>query len=466
VAAPEVPIALDSEASALSTRTAPAPPTEGTPWPSATRAWYAVAIFALSLTINFLDRGILTLLIGPLKHDLRLSDTQVSLLVGFAFVLFYMLLGLPIARLVDTRSRRLIISTGIAIWSVMTALCGIAQSFLQLFIARVGVGVGEACSGPATYSMLSDLFPPAKLPRAIAVMNFGFVSGTAFALLIGGTVIHFVAELPPVSLPLVGLLHPWQITFILVGVPGLLVAALFMTVREPIRRGRISGTVVRSLPIGKVVSFLKDNRAAYGPMFLGLAVNAILTFGNQAWLPELFRRTYGWAPAQVGVVQGIVLLAAAPLGLMAGSALAERLAKKGYTDANVRVTVLAYALTVPSAVLIPLMPTPELAITLSGLQWFTAMLSPGPQNAALQIITPNQMRGQVTALYLFVFNIIGFGLGPTFVAFLTDYIFRNEAHLRYALAMSAAIMGPLATYIVYLGMKPYGESVIRARGWS
>src|ERR1700691_4416322 len=160
------------------------------PWPRPRQAGYAVAIFALALMINFLDRGILNLLVEPIKRDLHLSYLEISLIIGFAFACFYVIFRLPIARLSDSRSRRAIVGTGIAIFSVMTTLCGIAQNFWQLFLCRVGVGVGEACNGPATFSMLADLFPPTKLPRAIGVLNFGFVFGLGTSLLIGGTIVH------------------------------------------------------------------------------------------------------------------------------------------------------------------------------------------------------------------------------------------------------------------------------------
>ena len=204
------------------------------PWPDRARAWYAVGVFAIALMFNFLDRQIMTLLVGPIKRDLSLSDTEISLLIGFAFVSFYVLMGIPISRLVDTYSRRLIIGVGVASWSVMTALCGLANNFWQLFAARVGVGVGESCNGPATYSMLSDLFPREKLPKAIAVLNFGFMFGSGLALIVGGTVIQMVMTRPDVTLPLVGTLRPWQLAFIIVGLPGLLVAALVATIGSPL----------------------------------------------------------------------------------------------------------------------------------------------------------------------------------------------------------------------------------------
>jgi len=328
-------------------------------------------------------------------------------------------------------------------------------------MARIGVGVGEACNGPATFSMLADLFPREKLPRAIAVLNFGFVAGTGLAMLLGGTVIHFVSTMPPLSLPLGWALHPWQLTFIIVGLPGLLVAALFATVPEPARRGRIAGVSAPSLPVRDIWKYLSDNRAAYGPIFLGLAFNVIVTFGGQSWAPAFFMRTHGWTAAQAGVTHGIVVICTAPFGLMLGSALSEWFTKKGHADSNMRVTLMGIALSIPCAVAYPLMPTPELAVAMLALQFFFSMFVPGPMNAAIQIITPNQMRGQVTALFLFVFNVVGFGIGPTLVASLTDYVFHDEAMLRYSLAVTAAVMGTASVVTIWSGLKGYGEAVKR-----
>jgi len=442
------------------------------PWPRPRQAWYAVAVFAAALTVNFLDRGILNLLVEPIKRDLHLSDMQISLVLGFAFACFYVILGLPIARLADSRSRRTIVGVGIAIFSVMTALCGLAQNFWQLFLCRVGVGVGEACNGPATFSMLADLFPPAKLPRAISFLNFGFVFGLGTSLLIGGTVVHLVSALPPLTLPLIGTLRTWQYTFFLVGIPGLIVAALFATVVEPIRRGRITGPAnvsaarAATVPVRDVVGFVWHNRATYGPLFAGLALQTVLAFGIQAWTPSFFIRTYGWSIAQIGWTQGLIILIAWPLGLVPGGLAAEWLARRGYADANMRVTIAALAAYAPFALAFPLMPTAFLSNLMIGLSGFCVSFGIGPQNAALQVITPGEMRGQITALFLFVFNIVGFGLGATIVALFTQYVFGSEALLRYSLATTVAVLAPVAILILASGLKAYGKSVVRARSWS
>lgn len=437
-------------------------------WPRPREAWYAVAIFALALMVNFLDRGILALLIQPIKNDLDLSDTEVSLIIGFAFVIFYVFLGLPIARLVDTKSRRLIIGICIAIWSGMTAMCGFAQNFTQLFLCRVGVGVGEAGNGPATYSMLSDLFPKDKLPRAISVLNFGFVAGNGIALIIGGLIVKMLADMPEITVPYIGTFRSWQLALIMVGLPGLLIAGLMATVKEPVRRGIMGqdkGGPPKTLPIKQVLAFLGENWKTYAPMTLGMAFKAVLNFGNAIWLPTLFLRKYDWAISKIGVIQGTLMVLIAPFGLMAGSYLAEWLARKGRDDANVLVVIISALIVIPLSVAFPLMPTPELCLVLYSINTFFLFLVPGPQNAALQIITPNQIRGQVTALWLFVFNVVGFGLGPTFIALMTDFVLKDENRLDEALSFSSGILGVLAVLLLWYGLKPYAESVRRARNW-
>ena len=440
------------------------------PWPPAGQAWYAVFVCSLALLVNFLDRGILNLLVEPIKADLHLTDVQMSLVMGFAFVAFYVVLGLPIARLVDYRSRKLILASGIAIWSVMTAACGLAGNFWQLFGARVGVGVGEACQGPGTFSMLSDYFPKEKLPKAIAFLNFGYTTGNGLALIIGGVVMAVLNTLPPVSLPVLGLVRSWQLTFFCVGIPGLVVSLLLTTVKEPKRRGIApdgsSGAFIRPTPVREVAAFVRQNASTFVPMFAGLAIQTMLAFGNAGWIPAFFHRTYSWSASKVGLVQGLVYLVVWPIGAMLGSALAERWTRKGLDDANMRVAVLAAALVLPGNILFPLMPTPELAVAVSVWNGLCAALVLGPQNAALQVITPGQMRGQITALFLFVFNVIGFGCGPFVVALFTDLVFKSEADLRYAMATAAATLGPVTLVLLIVALKPYARSVARARAWS
>jgi MFS family permease len=465
---------MSTEATKISTDSLPdesgARETTSEPWPSPARAWYAVFVFALALMINMLDRGIVSLLVGPIKRDLGLSDTEMGWLMGPAFIIFYMLLGLPIARLVDYKSRRAILGVGVAIWSLMTSLCGLAQGFWQLFVCRIGVGSGEACSGPATFSMLADLFPKEKLPRAIAGLNFGFYAGNGLALIIGGTIAQAFADAPAVTLPLIGVtMSGWQSTFFVVGLPGLIVAALLATVREPKRRGRISAKAndsIKPLPIREVFAFLSRNRTTFAPIFIGMGIQVVMTYGALSWGPAFYMRTFGWTPKEYGLIQGLITIAILPVGTLFGSILAERFARAGRDDANLRVVVLGKLLALPFGILFPFMPNAYLAVTVSAIGLFCLSWTAAPLNAALQVITPNQMRGQITALFLFIFNVIGFGLGPILVALFTDYVFQAESQIGLSLAVTALILGPLGTLVIWLGMKPYGRSVAEAKAWS
>src|SRR5262245_27396737 len=282
------------------------------PWPSAGRAWYALGVLMIVLVLSVLDRQIISFLVEPIKSDLGISDVSMSLLMGFAFVAFYVFVGIPIARISDSRSRRLIIGVGITVWSVATAACGLARTGWQLAAARIGVGGGEACNGPASFSLLSDYFPPKRLPTALAVLTIGYNLGSAIANIIGSRVVAFASRWPKLHVPLAGAIKPWQLTFILVGLPGLAVAALMATVREPHRRGLLPGQAPSqkpaSIPVREVLQFLSRQRNVYGPTFAGLAMRFLLNFGLAFWLPTFLVRTYHWTIPDSGFAIGMIQL--------------------------------------------------------------------------------------------------------------------------------------------------------------
>jgi MFS family permease len=444
-----------------------APETLAGDWPPPSRAWYALAMLSVGLMIATIDRGILTLLVAPIKADLHLTDTQFTILHGWAFVSVYAVLGLPIARLADRGSRRLIIAVGMAFWSVMTAVCGFAQSFLAFFVARAGVGAGESAYAPATFSILQDSFPPAQLPRAFAIMSIGFSYGASFGVILGAGLLLIATDLTAFLEPWFGAMNPWQGVLILCALPGIVLAALMFTVREPRRRGLLPGTPPRSaVPVRDVFRFFSDNGRTYVPMFIAMGIKAMLTFGTGFWLPELFRRTFDWPVPKTALLQGTLGLIVAPLGLLLGGFLAERLARRGHDDANLRVLLIATVLAIPVSVAYPLLDDPRWVMGGWALNLFVISLGVGPSNAALQVITPNQMRGQIRAAFQFVFNVVGFGAGSFCVALFTDYVFGNELALRYSLATVAAIIGPAAALLTWYGTKPYVACVVRSRTWT
>jgi MFS family permease len=426
-------------------------------YPAPRQAWYCVFALALAVMVNFLDRGILSLLVEPIKRDLRLTDWDMSLIMGFAFTFFYAILGLPIARLVDRKSRKLIMTAGITIWCAMTVLCGLATNFWQLFLARMGLGVGETTSGPSAYSLLSDYFPPHRLPRAIAFMQVGFVLGTGLALILGAGVIDFVAAHPALSMPGFGPLRPWQKVLMLVGLPGLIVAAIMASVREPPRRG---GTPAQPTPITEIFRFTARHKQVYLPLFIGMGLRSAQMFATQTWGPAFYGRTYGWSPSQIGYVSGLSFFISMPIGLAIGGWLAERYWKKGVHDGNVRVVVISTLLSVPFGIAGPLMPSPWLAVGCLLLATLTSIMAAAPENAAIQTVTPNPLRGQMTFLFLFIMNVVGMGAGPMLIGALNQYLF-GEEHVRQSLAAAGVLLGIPASYIFWRGLRPYGMAVAR-----
>jgi MFS family permease len=432
-------------------------------WPSERAAWYAIAIMGLCTMFAFLDLNIVSLLVQYIKKDLAISDTKMSLVMGLSFAVFYTFIGLPISRYVDRSSRRRILSLGVAVWSLATALCGLAQNFWQLFAARVFVGAGEAVNGPAVYSMISDFFRKERLPRAIAVMQLGTVAGTGFSLIFGAVVIKLLIGVPDQHIPGIGTIHWWQLVFIAIGLPGLIVAALVRTMVEPPRRGSLAKGPESRIELRTVFRYLSLKGRVFGPMFGGLAISSLGMGASQMWMPTFYFRTYGWSPARVGAITGPIQIVASLIGLFLGAWLAEQFSKRGRHDASLRVVIAARIIGIPAAILTPLMPNPWLAVGLAAVSTVSIAMGGACQNAALQIVTPNEMRGQVTALYLFLFNVVGLALSPVILALLTDYVFQAESQIRYAILTSAMTFGPISLFVIWLGLKPFGQEVVRLK---
>ncbi|MFZ1990274.1 MAG: MFS transporter [Alphaproteobacteria bacterium] len=429
------------------------------PWPKRSTAWFAAWVFAIALCFAQLEASIMQLLVIPIEQDFHLNDTQVGLLGGLAPILFYAVLAVPLSRFVDMWPRNLLMTFGVAAATVMTALSGLAQSFWQLFVCRVGVGIGGIFNGPGTYSMMADYFPREKLPRAIAVLQIGFIGGTGIALIAGGAIIQLVNHLPIYTVPGVGVIHHWQLVLLGVSLPGFLIAALVRSIPEPARRGRLSQKGASALPLTGVLSYLWQHRAIYGPQFLALAFSVIEFGGTRFWQATFFIRTYGWTQAHAGYLLGVSSLIAGPIGLLFGTWLTEHFVSKGDTAANLRVVAITYSLAPIFTIATPLMPNPWLAVISTSIGGAFAFGGAVPQNAAMQSVTPNEMRGQVTALYLFVFAVIGTGFGPNFISLITNYVIGDQALIRYALAGSAAVVTPIAAWFMWQGVRPYGEAI-------
>jgi MFS family permease len=435
-------------------------------YPSPAYAWYVVAILTLTYTVSFIDRQIMALMIEPIRRDLQISDTQVSLLIGLAFAVFYTLLGIPIARLADRHSRRLIIGVGITIWCIMTAMCGAARNYGQLFFARVGVGVGEAALSPSALSMMSDYFPKRTRGRAVAVYNTGITLGTGMAMILGGHLVEHVSKAPPVVLPVVGELYAWQTVFFLVGLPGLVMALLMFTVREPARRERMTMSDGSSnIPFKVAMSYVGERARMYGSHFVGMSTVALLAYASYAWIPTMFVRTWQWSISEVGMAYGIVTLVAGPLAAVWASWLSEHLADKGHEDAPMRAARYSMALAAIGSAGAALSPAPWLAVA------FLVPASVGTTAATasglsgLVTVTPNQMRAQCSAMYYLVVNLVGLTIGPTGVAMFTDYVFKDSGMLRYSIASVAILAGLVAVALLTYNLRHYRQAYRESLSW-
>ncbi|HMT45155.1 MAG TPA: MFS transporter, partial [Chakrabartia sp.] len=279
--------------------------------------WYVLAVLLLAYISAFVDRTILGLLVEPIKQDLHASDVELSLLSGFAFALFYTLLGLPCGWLADRVQRPRLIFFGILFWSAATAACGLARSFVQLFLARVGVGIGEATLTPATYSLLPDYFRREELGVATGIYASGVSIGGGIAMLVGGAAVHALQAKGDILVPLLGLLRPWQSAFVVVGLAGLLVALLILTIREPGRSGRTKADAPGFLI---VLRWIIEERRAVLPILFGYSLMVIPSYALVTWVPAFLMRSHGLGPGETGLAMGLMLLIGGTAGMLVGGA--------------------------------------------------------------------------------------------------------------------------------------------------
>lgn len=431
-------------------------------YPSSLSAWTTVVILMVAYVLSFIDRQILNLLVGPIRRDLVISDTQMSLLMGLSFALFYTICGIPLGRLADTRSRRGLIAIGVLFWSAATAACGMARLYWQFLICRIGVGVGEAALSPAAYSLIADSFPAERRATAISVYSMGVYLGSGIAFLLGGLVIKFASAQGDLHLPVFGEVRPWQLIFLILGAAGVLFTLLMLAVREPARRGVGAGVVV---PLAEVGRYIRSNRRTVLCHNFGFAGLALAGYGSGAWIPSFYIRTYGWDASEVGIVYGSLVAVFGCLGIVCGGRLADWLSKRGQVDANMRVGLYAAIGALPLVLLFPLMGNAVWASVLMAPTVFFLSMPFGVAPAAIQEIMPNSMRGQASAIYLFVVTLFGLGLGPTFVALVTDYVFADDLALRYSLLIVTGAAVLASVVLLWAGLKPYRASLEQLKRW-
>jgi MFS family permease len=429
------------------------------PYPAPAVGWYATVMLAFLYWLSVLDRFIISLLVDPIKQDLRLTDVQFGMLHGLAFIGAFTLFGLVFGALADRVNRRKLIYIGVTIWSIATAACGVAHNFWHLLIARIGVGVGEASLNPNATSMITDLFPREKLTTAMAVYAIGATVGSGTALIIGGAIVDLVSHMDAIVLPLVGEIRPWQAVFFIVGIPGALLAFTIFTVPEPVRRGQRPEQKQSSVG-GSYASLFKFMRAR--PRFfiyhyLGFTFASAVITGGVAWYPVHISRTFGWSAGEIGAALGPALMIAGIVGKLACGRIVDRMYQRGYRDAQLRWYGVCLLIATPIGVF----------ATLNGDVWtfivaiavFMTLI--GAMQAcsltALNLITPNQLRGTGVAVFTTFAGLVGGSTGPVLIAAMSDL--GGQSSIGSGLAITIGICCPLGAACLLLGLRSMREAM-------
>jgi len=435
-----IPVASEDDADAV-TR----------PWPRASYAWGIAIMLGLASAFSHADRTVMSLTVTPVKAEFGLDDTHFGMLQGLAFGLFYMVCSIPIGRLADTYQRRIVIGISLGFFSLFAMASGLARSFTQLFITRVGVGVGEASVTPTGMSLLTDLFPPEKLGRAASLFFLSTPLGLGLSLIAGGKLLTELNYLDSIGDIPFGL-APWQAAFILVGFPGLLLAPFFLTIREPERRGKRAAT---PLSIRQVLSVMNERRRVLALMFAGFSMVPLVNIAFNVWTPALFERVYGWTPAEVGLGFGLLLITCGVSGVIFAGWVCDRLAQAGYKDAQLLVAALCYLPCGLFAACAPLMPTAWGALALLAPALFLSNVPLSCAGVAFQLILPNRCRAQVTGVFIMLTGLVGQGFGPVLIGYLNDTLFTGQDGIRYTMAIVVGAAAPIMSILVLAARPSY-----------
>ena len=393
--------------------------------------YYVLGMLMLTYAFSVMDRQVLSILLEDIRAEFALNDTQLGLLSGLAFALFYSTLGIPIARLADSRSRINIIAISVALWSIMTVICGVAQNFIHLFLGRIGVGVGEAGSSPPSHSMLSDYFSQHERSVALAIVSMGSAFGSLFGLVLGG----YISEI-----------WGWRMAFVVVGLPGILLAiALKATVKEP-RRGAMEPTLTADSHV-EIMNVRQTMRALWRqPVYRWITIAHVLAvfsaYNVFNWVPVLYRRKFEMSASEVGTLTGILFFVAGAAGYLAGGYLGGRLAKR-----DIRWMAWLPAITIglafPAYIGALAAPSVPMATALFGIGLFLYQANTGPSLALVQNFIEPQMRAQAVAVLFFCTNMIGLGLGPVVVGYISDVMSKQYSNQSLSVALAIVMLGLL-----------------------
>ncbi len=426
-------------------------------YPDKKYGYSAVGILTLAQIFAFIDRQIPSMLVEPIKQDFNLTDSQIALLGGAAFSIFYAIMALPIGYAVDRYKRTRVLGIGIFLWSLMTALAGLANSFGRLFGARIGVAVGEAVMAPTSVSLVSDYFPENKQGKPMGIITSGVYIGIGITLLGGGFLIDYLTELGGLNLPLIGYVKPWQATFMIVGVPGLFVALGAFLLTEPKRfdekvgQGNMEGRQ-------NVFLHINEHKKTLLPMFGGLIFMALIFYSFTFWAPTMMIRTYNISLTEVGFFLGIITIISSITGTIFAGSVVDYLRNRNYRDAPVRAAMFAVILAFPPIVLLSFVNT-EIAAWICIFIYLFFISSFAPLGLlAVSGVSRGNVKGQLAAIHAFLMMAFGLSLGPQLTAFFTDFVFTDTNKINWSISATGALVLPISALFFKASLSKYKES--------
>jgi len=424
---------------------------------SNTYGWYVAFILLIGFTFSFIDRQVLNLLVVPIQNDLNITDTQISALQGLAFVITYVGLCVPIGRIIDKTHRVSVMIIGLLIWSAATIACGFSKNYISMFIARMGIGAGESTVHPGSISILGDYFDSDKIASPMSIYLLGPYLGAGIAMIFGAQVLDWTSQMDSnFILPLVGEVAPWQLTFIAVGLPGVIVACLFLTIREPKRR--IQEIESQEAPsFKKIAEYIKNNWQVYGAIIIGNSCLIILLYGLQSWVPTMLLRVYEWDLIQSGRVYGLIAMLAGSAGVLSGPFVLKLMSKNNIDAPHFKLAIFGISMASLSLVLLPFQANVNIALIFVTLASFFVTLPLAGTSSAMVIVSPNRIRGVITGIYVVVTSVFGLVLGPFLVASSTDFIFQDPNAVAKSLALVSVLIGPVGIFFMLKGVDAFGE---------
>ncbi len=427
-----------------------AAPAQAHVYPRATVAWLTVTILFVLYIRSLADRYLMALMVEPIKQDLGLSDLQISLLQGPAFAVLYCICAVPVGLLLDRSSRRWVLFGCIVVWSAGAAFCGLAGTFAVLALGRSLVGAGESGYTTGSYSIIGDSFAPTKVSLAMSVFVMGGVMGAGIVFLLGGPMVGAILDGAIADWPGMSAFKPWQQAFIVTGVPGILTALLVFLFPEPRRQQRSAPATAGSGGYGEALRFIMTHPPAFAAIILGIGFVYTVTISLQLWSPTYLTRVHGWTPAQIGIAMGVAQMAPALTLPLHGWAV-DRMFAAGRRDAHILWCLVTMLIAAPCAIAAYLVASPWATVVLFGayMTFILSTASIGP--AAAQVVTPPELRGRVSAIFVLVTGLIGMALGTFLVGLFTDKVFADPMRIGTSLILLVVVVLSIAAVLFAQG---------------